>query len=502
VQLKRKCVARAFIAGVLLLLSFTTQADQPAEVVVHPLPYDGPLRNPLMGFIGPLNGRHPYASLAREYVRWNDIESSASDGVEKLVAYGNKRWGGVEQRNMKVIPRVFLEWPKGTSDDPYWPIESFWPQDMPRDFQSPQFKERVVAMIRKMGEAWDNDPRIAFIEMGLIGPWGEHHHPSPTPELQQLLGDAFQAAFNNKLVMNRYPWEFKNHQFGIHWDSFGNPGWEMRKHVPELEGSARRWATAPMAGEMAFSKDPESGPLRLAKTPTDAVAHHAATLARYIRRWHWSALGWVSNYDQADPAALEGAALLQKTFGYRFVLDEVRFPARVEPGDTLHVAFTVRNLGSAPFYYRWPVELSLLNADTGQPLWRTRFTAADIRTWQPGDFSDQGKGRPVGDKNTQTFEWDTGSEYDIPAIPHHIEEAFLLPADLPSGHYFLALAILDPAGGLPAVKFATRNYLQGGRHPIGRLAVGAAPSDPSIDQARFTDPALDTSLHYLPVTAD
>jgi hypothetical protein len=38
------------------------------------------------------------------------------------------------------------------------------------------FRDRVVSLIKKLGEVWDDDPRVAFIEMGIWGLWGEHHH--------------------------------------------------------------------------------------------------------------------------------------------------------------------------------------------------------------------------------------------------------------------------------------------------------------------------------------
>jgi len=96
-----------------------------------------------MGFIGPLNGRHEYATLAREYVKWNSIETAAGDNEEKLRAYAETHWRGAEDRNIKIIPRVVLEWPKGSGAEQYWPIDSYWPADLPRDFGSAQFKERV-----------------------------------------------------------------------------------------------------------------------------------------------------------------------------------------------------------------------------------------------------------------------------------------------------------------------------------------------------------------------
>lgn len=41
----------------------------------------------------------------------------------------------------------------------------------------PTFEDRVKALVEKIGKAWDNDPRVAYIEMGIIGQWGEQHSP-------------------------------------------------------------------------------------------------------------------------------------------------------------------------------------------------------------------------------------------------------------------------------------------------------------------------------------
>ena len=498
----RKLVTFALSLVCLFSHGVLAAATESAQVVIEPKAYAGPLRNPLMGFIGGINGKQEYATLAREYVKWNTIESAADDTVEKLRAYADARWQGVARQNIKIIPRVFLEWPQNGATN-YWPIHSFWPADLSRDFTTAQFKERAGRMIAKMGEAWDNDPRIAFIEMGLIGPWGEQHHPSPDAELQKVLGDAYKAAFKNKLVMNRYPWEFHDYNFGIHWDSFGNPGWEMSKHVPELEGRlAERWKTAVMGGEMAFDSTPVPKP-RLAMTPTEAVALQADTLIRYIRRWHWTTLGWVSNYDVKNAEAARGAARVQSVFGYRFVIDEVRYPARVERGGSFSASFSVRNLGSAPMYYNWPVELSLLDARTHAPVWRANFERLDLRTWLPGDFSDKGKGRPIGDKATAGFAWNTGLDYDLPAPTNRVNGSFQLPRDVPTGEYILALAILDPAGNLPSARFAIVNYFNGGRHPIGRIGVGVDSGQVRLEESLFDNPANDKSLHYLaPATTE
>jgi hypothetical protein len=87
-----------------------------------------------------------------------------------------------------------------------------------------------------------------------------------------------------------------------------------------------------MAGEVAFSLDPKNDAPRLGRTPTDLVANNADALIRYIRCWHWTSLGWLSGYDKDNPAAARGAARIQMAFGYRFVIDEVRYLSRVKTG--------------------------------------------------------------------------------------------------------------------------------------------------------------------------
>ncbi len=53
---------------------------------------------------------YPYGSIIKEYMQWNMIEDDPSDGIDKIIAYSNHRWKGMEAMNMKVIPRVYLVW--------------------------------------------------------------------------------------------------------------------------------------------------------------------------------------------------------------------------------------------------------------------------------------------------------------------------------------------------------------------------------------------------------
>jgi hypothetical protein len=139
------------------------------------------------------------------------------------------------------------------------------------------------------------------------------------------------------------------------------------------------------------------------------------------------------------------------------LLNEVRYPAVLTPGAEFSVYFKITNVGSAPFYYNWPVEISLLNPATKAVVWKDTFADGDIRSWLPGDY------------NSHT------RKYEVPAVANTVSGAFHLPGGIANGEYVIALAILDPAGMLPSVRFATINYFNGGRHPIGLAGIGASP---------------------------
>jgi hypothetical protein len=89
------------------------------------------------------------------------------------------------------------------------------------------------------------------------------------------------------------------------------------------------------------------------------------------------------------------------------------------------------------------------------------------------------------------------SQTKILPARHQVSEEFSLPQHIPPGEYVLALAILDPAGNLPCVKFAIANYINGGRHPIGKVGVGVPCPKAELDPAMFQDPQSDKSLRYL-----
>jgi len=163
------------------------------------------------------------------------------------------------------------------------------------------------------------------------------------------------------------------------------------------------------------------------------------------------------------------------------------------------VAFQIKNEGAAPFYYRWPVEVALLDPKTRKVVWRDTFPDLDIRTWLSGDNWTAPEWIAIDKwpKKAPKENWsDQPARWGVPPKSYEAKGAFTIKA--PAGEYLLTLAVLDPAGMLPSLRFATANYLKGGRHPIGIVAVGGGTGGPLPKDFPFDLPRADKSLQYTP----
>ena len=221
----------------------------------------GAINNPLKGFRE--YKQDGYGLLERRYIKWNDIEVSADDTVERIIAHTNKitdtKGKRFEGLNVKLVPRVYLDWngSAGTPQDP----QQHWPADLHTfDYDSPAFQERLKSLVAKLGKAWDEDPRIFAVQMGLIGHFGEHHHPAPTAGQRRLLVEAFQKAFQHKPVLVRHTdAEFMQAGFGIYYDTFAT----LTREPPEgpedqfpwqaTHGHRDIWKRAPIEGEVEYN---------------------------------------------------------------------------------------------------------------------------------------------------------------------------------------------------------------------------------------------------------
>ena len=81
-------------------------------VTVAPAEFPGAINNPLKDFRAYKKGG--YGLLERKYIKWSEIEVSADDTVERIIAYTTKitqtKGKRFEELNIKLVPRVYLDW--------------------------------------------------------------------------------------------------------------------------------------------------------------------------------------------------------------------------------------------------------------------------------------------------------------------------------------------------------------------------------------------------------
>ena len=508
-------------------LDTTTVED--GIVTVKPFEYYTAFRNPMKGwreFFGPgVDPKrsiypYPFGTIIKEYMQWNMMENVESDGVDKVIAYSDHRWKGMPEKNIKVIPRPFIVWMEkyegGYAKNTYTSNPDdlngwHWPSDFPPEVRSndnntpstggyfdENFIPRMKKLIKKLGEAWDNDPRVAYIEMGLIGEWGEHHDPSirgdmwaphtqPNhvagrtwiPGIEECLGDAFTEAFKNKKVMVRYAYDFQDYNFGYYWDSFAYEeeqergyNWYMRR--------GDFWKDQVMGGEITWNYGSFYNEGCRSLEDVLANSKRKQTVIDQVRALHVNHLGGVTWAKWDNQVFYNNASAIQKIMGYHFVIKEFKYPERVEIGKPFEVSFSVTNTGSSPFYYDWPVEISLITADSHVVVWTTTLSSPKISQWMPGD------------------DWDTATQsYKKPAELNTVTETIYIDKEIPAGQYAIAISVLDPAGMVPSLRFAAFNYWNGGRHPMGLIGVGADCSSHGLLMSCFDDLQEDQSLYYV-----
>lgn len=416
---------RTLLAVVLLcLLPLLTLAAE--EVTVRPPAAEGPLDNPLKGWCpyanaGPIH--QPY-SMVFQYISWRELEPTEGNfQFEKW----EQTWDSPASKDKHIIFRVYVDYPKKPSGLPDWLRQAGVKETAYNEYgggQSPDYDDpRMIAglerLIAALGQRYNHHPRIAFIQLGLLGFWGEWHtYPRPklhaSPATEQRVIDAYRKAFPDKSLMVRYARDYAGQQtwIGFHDDMFPEDT-DNGKDWSFLAGlrSANRtenWKVAVVGGEMV---------------PGQAERWLGAdfdTTQAMLERSHFS---WVGPYCPAltktqDEQFRSRSAALVRKMGYEFQITEATHPASIPAGQPLRLSLKGRNRGVAPFYAQWPVEWALLDASgTVVSVGRTDW---DMRQWLPGEFAERTE----------------------------------LSFDSPPGTYRLALGIRDPWKDQPALRFA------------------------------------------------
>ena len=413
------------------------------DVVVKPPTAPGPLDNPLKGWCPYIDAgeiRQPY-SMVFLYVPWSELEPRSGD--YRFDAW-EKSWNAQAAQGKHILFRVYVDYPKLPSGLPTW-LQQAGVQETAYqehgggkspDYNDPRMVAAMERLIDALGKRYNKHPRIAFIQLGLLGFWGEWHtwprgEMYASPQTERRIIDAYHRAFPDKSLMVRYARDYAGQQpwIGFHDDMFpedtdNGKDWSFLAGL-RSSGRTDNWKTAVVGGEM---------------TPVKAKQWLGAgyqTTMTMLERAHFT---WIGPYGpplerSPDEEFRRRSEALVRKMGYDFQLTELRHASAAKTGEPMQISLQGQNNGVAPFYYPWSVEWALLDA-TGRVA-SIQQTSWDLRNWQPGAFKETAK----------------------------------VAFDAAPGEYRLALGIRDPWQNRPAIKFANRLDVSEGWTVVSKLKI-------------------------------
>lgn len=353
--------------------------------------------NPLKGFLTSYLWAEPANDMpdAMEFLYlpmsslWDASGETFDAGLEPLLA-------AAEARAHHAVLRVYLDYPTKPSGVPGYLSETVGCAPYTEhgggcspDYEHPDLKAAILDLIAALGERYDGDPRLGFVQVGLLGFWGEWHtwpHTEmfPSEAMQSEVLDAFVDAFSiTHLQVRRAAAHAVDLRIGFHDDSFahstlGEIDWFFWPGLIAA-GAEERWQEVAIGGELR----PE-----LQSTVFDddySLDTYAQDVAECVEETHATYLlnYWAFNGDGTGYTGEERVRADQvgRDMGYEFSLTQASLSLNGldEDGVDGIVSVELTATGVAPFYYT--LTPTLVDQATGA----TVGTADPIPTILPGD---------------------------------------------------------------------------------------------------------------------
>ena len=239
--------------------------------------------NPLKGFLtSPEWSSWPYlqsvpSSLEYYYVPLRSVMNDNASDFSGFDTYLEPRLRASAARGMHSVLRFFLDYPGAA--DPLYAVPQFlidgglafhnyteFGGGRSPDYTSNALLAALEGFIAALGARYDGDPRLGFVQLGLLGFWAEWHtYPYdwiPDTSKDRVVA-AFAGAFRSTQLQVRTPWASAvgRARFGLHDDSFAystlDGAYNGGSAVPwffwpsvESAGWSHFWANGAMGGEL------------------------------------------------------------------------------------------------------------------------------------------------------------------------------------------------------------------------------------------------------------
>jgi hypothetical protein len=412
------------------------------------------------------NKDHPPTSIAYFRVNWRFVEPAEGQYAWDML---DRALDTAAERGQTLMLRISPY--EQEIDVPDWYRQKVGPEKgltskWRTDPENPLYVQRFGGLIRRLGARYDGHPDLESVDVSFVGFWGEGSggHELKEGTRKALIGAYLEAFRRTPLLFQplngdapdpsvlvrglpiaaSWPDGTDNgsgpdmRHLGYRFDCLGDLGfWRSRvrdwahmfdvypEHIIQ-SGMAEAWRRAPVSMEIC-------GTMLSWRDKQGYGEKEVRSIFDQALKWH------VSSFNaKSSPVPAEWRPLVDdwlKRMGYRFVLRRFTYASRVRPHGVLPFTSWWENKGVAPCYRELPLALRLVGPQRTEVL----VTAADIRSWLPGD-----------------------ALYD---------DRVFLPADLPEGEYQLQIGIVDPRTRAPRVRLAIEGRDESGWYPLGPITV-------------------------------
>ncbi len=370
------------------------------------------------------------------------------------------------------------------------------------DWNDPVVLQRIRLLLSALGQRYDGDPRLAWVDIGLYGSWGEWHtkalphyargipydptdpgfnfntrHLQPgTPANKESIVDAHVDAFpTTQLVMLTDDGDALCHalrkepqsHIGLQRDSLGSGSTSWTFQFPDrLPGCdspddvaliLNRWQVAPFVTQPIGGQFPltfsicTNGAAQEFCIDQEATQFHIANVEN--SQLGFNADGSRITWTELPPDHQQAFLFAGNRAGYRFAPEILEIREQSQPmvsrayrlhRYTLSVRTSWINTGITPAYNRWRVEFSLWKAgEEGSKHQHAGFTGPsqiDLQTVLP--------------------------TREAPLV---FRDVFALPRELAPGAYELRIKVVDPDFYLGPMHLALQGETPDGSYALGRV---------------------------------
>lgn len=217
--------------------------------------------------------------------------------------------------------------------------------------------------------------------------------------------------------------EEQTKEYFLNWIANGYKDHNVNQKLPSMPDY---WKFAPSGGEFANYPGKEY----IENTKFNQTI-------KMLEQSHTSWLGPSAPiYDNVSSSDKENLNKMLTKMGYRFYIKKSEYPTTATVGKSLGGIITISNQGVAPFYYKWPFRLSLIDSKGKKSNYKLNI---DI---------------------TKIYIGENKLKYSVN-----------LDKNLTPGTYKMNLSVLNPGTNKPAVQFANESASEAKTYDIGTLKI-------------------------------